>query len=124
MGTENSITSEDSIFRPENEHHSVAETASKTGAAWDFHRWQGEGADFFTAYLLADIEANVEGADAVTRLIGGDMHARLVRDDCAGHFDTIDDDYVLGVHIALQQLLSSTKSSLESLHAHMSAAPK
>jgi hypothetical protein len=125
MGNENSIPAEDSIFRPENEHHSLAGIASKTGAG-DFktRSWERAGADPHLAILLSNLEANIDGMTALSRLSGGDLHARLVRDDCAGNFDTIDDDYSLGVSIAAQQLAVYSGETLQMIRKHMALTKK
>ena len=115
MGIENSIPSEDSIFHPENAHYSLRETAEKFGYDGYLAAYREAGFELWPAMLLSDTQACMQGAGAASKILGADLHARVVGDECAGTFETLDAQSALDLSVGLQRLVAHARESLEEL---------
>jgi hypothetical protein len=113
MGKHDSTAGEDVRFG--NQHFSLEDIAAKTGASSFAARWLKAGMSQTQATILGNVEANVQGAIGVSKLLAADVHARAVGQDCDGTFETMDEDSAVDVHIALQQLLAFTQELCDSL---------
>jgi hypothetical protein len=113
MGNENSIPSEDSIFHPDNEHHSLKETAERFGYDGALAAWQGAGFELWPAMLLADAQSCMQGVEGAAKLLGADLHARIIGGESAGTFETLDAQSALDLSVGLQRLGAHARESLE-----------
>lgn len=100
-------------FDPDEDFHSFDKMRALCGLGRYANVWHETSLKWSEAESLARVDSALSAVASIAELLAVDGYARVVGPDCAGTFQQLDDDLMLGMHTGLQRLVQDAIYSLE-----------